>query len=178
VVHDAHVTDPADQRRPPSSGESRLYERIRAYAADWSDAEPHDPGVALAELFAYLADTLSAYQDAIGREAFLTWHRYLSVHAQEGRVEIDSDWDEQQAGKLYGLYRGVVVDATDPQMLHRLRVEIPTLLGTDPAWALPCVPAASIGSVPPVGAVVWVAFEEGDVDQPVWLGTVPIVPMP
>jgi hypothetical protein len=161
---------------PVVRGPAELYERIRAYAAAWTSAEPHDPGIALAELFAYLADALSDYQDEIGREAFLDWHRYLSVHVQEGRVQIDSDWDAGQDAKRYGLYRGVVVDATDPQTLHRLLVEVPTVLGTRPIWALPCVPPAAGASLPGVGAVVWIAFEEGDVHRPVWLGVLPTTP--
>ena len=156
----------------------QLYERIRAYAAEWADAEPHDPGIALAEVFAFLADALSAYEDQVGHEASLTWHRYLGVHLQEGRVSVDSDWHEAEGGKRYGLYRGVVVDANDPQMLHRLRVEVPAIVASGPAWALPSLPPGGTVPAPTPGTVVWIAFEEGDVDRPVWLGVLPAYPAP
>ena len=42
------------------------------------------------------------------------------------------------------------------------------------AWAMPCLPGAgpSVGlfMVPPVGAKVWVEFERGDPDYPIWVG--------
>jgi hypothetical protein len=134
----------------------------------------------MAELFAFLADALAAYQDQIGHEADLRWSRYLSVHLQEGRVVIDSDWHEAVDGKWYGVYRGVVVDDDDPRSLGRLLVEVPTVLAGGPRWALPSLPAGSAGSTasPAIGSVVWVAFEEGDVDRPVWLGRVPTAPSP
>src|SRR5690242_14382413 len=41
-------------------------------------------------------------------------------------------------------------------------------------WAMPCVPIAGkqMGTffVPQVGAGVWVEFEQGDPDYPVWVG--------
>ncbi len=49
------------------------------------------------------------------------------------------------------------------------------MLGETPSsWALPCVPAAGIQSgvfvVPPIGSQVWVEFEQGDPDYPIWTG--------
>jgi uncharacterized protein involved in type VI secretion and phage assembly len=42
------------------------------------------------------------------------------------------------------------------------------------AWAMPCLPGAgpSVGffTIPPVGAKVWVEFERGDLDYPIWSG--------
>jgi uncharacterized protein involved in type VI secretion and phage assembly len=41
-------------------------------------------------------------------------------------------------------------------------------------WAMPCVPAAGINTgfftVPMIGAGVWIEFERGDPDYPVWVG--------
>src|SRR5205085_1731985 len=41
-------------------------------------------------------------------------------------------------------------------------------------WAMPCVPAAGIQSgvfmVPGIGSGVWIEFERGDPDHPIWVG--------
>jgi hypothetical protein len=77
--------------------------------------------------------------------------------------------------KFFGKYRGRVIDNVDPLDLLRILVEVPQVLG--PAlslWALPCVPAAGMlaGSfaVPAIGSQVWVEFEGGDPDYPIWTG--------
>ena len=46
--------------------------------SDWTDYSGHDPGIALVELFAYLADVLSSYEEQIAAEARLkTRRRYV-----------------------------------------------------------------------------------------------------
>jgi uncharacterized protein involved in type VI secretion and phage assembly len=60
-------------------------------------------------------------------------------------------------------------------MLARLRADVPSVLGgVTSGWALPCLPYTGDGSglhvVPPVGAGVWIEFEAGDPDYPVWTG--------
>ena len=70
-----------------------------------------------------------------------------------------------------GIYRALVVDNDDPEGLLRLRVRVPQLLGqavTD--WAWPSLPVAVGVTVPNVDEPVWVAFEGGEIDRPVWLG--------
>jgi hypothetical protein len=54
-------------------------------------------------------------------------------------------------------------------------VQVPDVLGLIPSsWAMPCVPAAGIQAgcfvVPPIGSQVWVEFEQGDPDYPIWTG--------
>ena len=54
-------------------------------------------------------------------------------------------------------------------------VQVPDVLGVIPSsWAMPCVPAAGIQAgcfiVPPIGSQVWVEFEQGDPDYPIWTG--------
>ena len=54
-------------------------------------------------------------------------------------------------------------------------VQVPDVLGETPSsWAMPCVPAAGIQAgcfiVPPIGSQVWVEFEQGDPDYPIWTG--------
>jgi hypothetical protein len=75
---------------------------------------------------------------------------------------------------FFGKYRGSVVDNVDPLRLGRLSVRVPDVFGDNLGWALPCVPFAGPGvgflALPPVGANVWVEFEAGDPDYPVWAG--------
>jgi uncharacterized protein involved in type VI secretion and phage assembly len=79
------------------------------------------------------------------------------------------------AKKFYGKYRGTVLDNIDPLKTGRLLVQVPDVSGELPStWALPCLPFAGPGSgfyaVPPIGSIVWVEFEQGDPDYPVWTG--------
>jgi len=74
----------------------------------------------------------------------------------------------------YGKYRGQVVDNKDPTGRGRLQVVVPALMDQQPVWAMPSVPYAgpNVGlfAMPPVGAGVWVEFEGGDLDLPIWSG--------
>lgn len=77
--------------------------------------------------------------------------------------------------QFFGKYRGKVVNNVDPIQLGRLQVEVPAVLGGGRlSWALPCVPFAGPGVgffvMPPVGANIWVEFEGGDTDSPIWTG--------
>jgi hypothetical protein len=77
-----------------------------------------------------------------------------------------------------GLYRGTVTINVDPEFRGRLQLMIPDVLSFSPStWAEPCTPLAGptgppmgVYMVPPPGAGVWVMFEHGDVNRPVWLG--------
>jgi uncharacterized protein involved in type VI secretion and phage assembly len=76
---------------------------------------------------------------------------------------------------FYGKHRGTVANNVDPRQLGRLQVVVPTVLGTSRlSWAMPCVPYAGPGvgffALPPVGASLWVEFEGGDPDHPIWVG--------
>ncbi len=77
--------------------------------------------------------------------------------------------------KFYGKYRGLVIQNIDPLQIGRVMVQVPDVLGETPSsWAMPCVPAAGIQAgcfiVPPMGSQVWVEFEQGDPDYPIWTG--------
>jgi len=76
---------------------------------------------------------------------------------------------------FYGKYRGTVENNVDPMFLGRIQVSVPAVLGQGSlSWAMPCVPYAGSGvgffAIPPNGANVWVEFEGGDPDYPIWSG--------
>ena len=69
-----------------------------------------------------------------------------------------------------GIYPAVVLDDNDPEQLRRLKVRVPAVHGDGASsWASACVPAGSRRQ-PKVGSGVWVMFERGDPDYPVWIG--------
>jgi hypothetical protein len=77
--------------------------------------------------------------------------------------------------KYYGKYRGSVINNVDPMSLGRLLVDVPDVSGIAPtSWAMPCVPIAGKQSgvfvVPQIKAGVWIEFEHGDPDFPIWTG--------
>jgi hypothetical protein len=77
--------------------------------------------------------------------------------------------------QFFGKYRGQVANNIDPMQLGRIQVSVPAVLGDGQlSWAMPCVPYAGSGvglfAIPPIGANVWVEFEGGDPDFPIWSG--------
>tara|TARA_R110002073_G_scaffold15825_2_gene61712 strand:+ start:339 stop:857 length:519 start_codon:yes stop_codon:yes gene_type:complete len=77
--------------------------------------------------------------------------------------------------RYYGKHRGVVVANEDPMREGRLLVQVGDVGGVIPAtWATPCFPATGIQMgvymLPQIGAGVWVEFEQGDPDKPIWSG--------
>jgi uncharacterized protein involved in type VI secretion and phage assembly len=80
--------------------------------------------------------------------------------------------------RYYGKYRGFVAENADPDLRGRLKLKIPSVLGNEEVsgWAMPCVPYGGMpnqGSFfsPEVGAGVWVEFEAGNIEYPIWVGT-------
>jgi len=77
--------------------------------------------------------------------------------------------------KFYGKYRGTVINNIDPMQIGRIQAMVPDVSSLIPtSWAMPCVPIAGkqMGTffVPQVGSGVWVEFEQGDPDYPIWVG--------
>ena len=77
--------------------------------------------------------------------------------------------------RFFGKYRGTVASTTDPELRARVQAIVPDVLGTQPTtWAMPAAPYAGPGAgfvaLPPVGAGVWIEFEQGDPDFPIWSG--------
>lgn len=76
---------------------------------------------------------------------------------------------------LFGKYRGTVVNNIDPMQMGRIQAMVPDAGGFVPSsWAMPCVPVAGINTglftLPVIGSGVWIEFERGDPDYPVWVG--------
>jgi uncharacterized protein involved in type VI secretion and phage assembly len=77
--------------------------------------------------------------------------------------------------KYYGKYRGTVLNNIDPLQIGRLIVQVPDVEGLAPStWAMPCFPITGrqMGAymIPQIGAGVWVEYEQGDADYPIWSG--------
>ena len=77
--------------------------------------------------------------------------------------------------KYLGKYRGVVINNVDPLQKGRLQVQVPDVAGIAPlTWAMPCVPIAGIQNgmvaLPMIGSGVWIEFEQGRSDKPIWVG--------
>jgi len=77
--------------------------------------------------------------------------------------------------KYYGKYRGTVMNNIDPMQIGRIQVMVPDVSNVMlSSWAMPCMPVAGINNgmfAPPVlGSGVWVEFEQGDPDYPIWVG--------
>lgn len=75
----------------------------------------------------------------------------------------------------YGKYRGTVINNIDPEQRGRIMALVPDVLGLTPSsWAMPCVPIAGkqngMYMVPKIGDGVWIEFEQGDSDYPIWVG--------
>jgi hypothetical protein len=77
----------------------------------------------------------------------------------------------RHAGRYYGKYRGEVVDDVDDRHQGTLTVTVPSVTGTETTLrARACVPYGHF-FVPPIGAHIWVEFEAGCLELPLWVGT-------
>jgi uncharacterized protein involved in type VI secretion and phage assembly len=77
--------------------------------------------------------------------------------------------------RFYGKFRGVVSDNQDPLMQGRIRARVTDVMGEDESgWAMPAAPFGGdqmgFFAIPSVGAGVWIEFEHGDPDYPIWSG--------
>jgi hypothetical protein len=75
-----------------------------------------------------------------------------------------------------GRYRGTVVSNIDPENTGRLLVSVPDVMGSDPCfWAAPAPAFAGLQqglyAIPPINGGVWIEFEQGDPDYPIWTGS-------
>ncbi len=81
----------------------------------------------------------------------------------------------EPASRFFGKYRATVINNVDPMQIGRIQVIVPDVSNVNLSnWAMPCAPVAGMQmgmfALPPIGAKVWVEFEHGDPDQPIWTG--------
>lgn len=89
------------------------------------------------------------------------------------------DKDEKKhggCGPFYGKFRGFVLSNVDPMQRGRLYVQVPDVTQIGPAtWAEACFPGGGLQygmiAIPMIGSGVWVEFEQGDIDYPIWTGS-------
>jgi hypothetical protein len=84
--------------------------------------------------------------------------------------------EKHEVAKYWGTYRGFVRDIKDPKQLGRVKCQVPSVLGNEllTDWAFPT--GAVYGGakdsgdfrVPVLGAAVYVRFEEGEVNRPIY----------
>lgn len=87
--------------------------------------------------------------------------------------------------RYYGVYRGIVIDNSDPEKRGRVRIMIPSIGHSNEGdvqegiWALPCHSGLSVGEggeahgfiyVPDVKDQVFVMFEKGILSNPLYIG--------
>jgi len=93
---------------------------------------------------------------------------------------------ERLKNKYFGIWRGVVTNVNDPLNLGRIKAKVHELLGDkdETNWASYCAPFGGSGAgwfflpapvtadakEPQAGDGVWVMFEAGDINRPVWTG--------
>jgi uncharacterized protein involved in type VI secretion and phage assembly len=79
--------------------------------------------------------------------------------------------------KYFGKYRGMVINNIDPMQMGRLMVQVPDISLIPSTWAMPCFPVTGkqmgVWVLPVIGSGVWVEFEQGNTDYPVWVGCFP-----
>ena len=84
----------------------------------------------------------------------------------------------EKTGRYLGKFRGTVINNIDPELRGRILAMVPDVLGLVPStWCEPCVPLSGptgppMGTyfVPPIGAGVWIEFEQGNPDYPIFAG--------
>jgi hypothetical protein len=77
--------------------------------------------------------------------------------------------------RYYGKYRATVINNADPLQEGRIQVMVPAVSNVAlSSWAMPCVPIgglqAGVFVLPQQLSSVWVEFEQGDPDRPIWVG--------
>lgn len=88
-------------------------------------------------------------------------------------IRIIQEQGLEVTGRFYSIYTGIVDDNNDPLQMHRLKISIPSVMGGITQWALAYNWPGSYNSgikllTPKVGDLVYVIFEFGNPDKPLW----------
>lgn len=93
------------------------------------------------------------------------------------QTNYGSNASQTMHGQFIGKYRGKVIDNVDPLRQGRILADVPSVNAMEVVnsnWAMPCVPYAGpeVGfyAIPPIGANVWIEYEGGDSNYPIWVG--------
>jgi hypothetical protein len=133
-----------------------LLDRLAVTMPDWREQHVPDIGIALVELFAYTADRLSYYQDAVATEAYLaTARRRISVRRHTRLIDYRLHegcnaraWLTLSAGSNGTLDLGSIAFATRPAALPASDLIVPTDLDRVPPDAAfvfePLLPPRSV----------------------------------
>jgi hypothetical protein len=89
--------------------------------------------------------------------------------------DSDSSCGPKGKPKFWGRYKGTVFNNVDLMQRGRILVSVPDVLGNDPClWAESASPLAGSAMglyfVPPIKSGVWIEFQQGDIDYPIWTG--------
>lgn len=94
--------------------------------------------------------------------------------AKEDQLNKLVDFGFEVAGRFYSRYRAFVVENDDPLNMGRIQVIVPVMNPTisDELWAYPAGiwggQDYGIQILPQKGDMVWIEYEMGDVEYPVW----------
>ena len=78
--------------------------------------------------------------------------------------------------QFFGVYKGICTNNNDPEGLGRIKAIVPQVFGngtTESGWAWPSLPSTTQTekiATPNPNQGVWIVFEGGDVNYPVWTG--------
>ncbi len=96
----------------------------------------------------------------------------MAYGEQVSYAHVDHEEAPPERGPLAGVFRGIVTNVTDPEGRSRIKLRVPSMMGmAETPWALPMVPISDPNRLPKVDDRVWVMFEHGHPDYPVWVGT-------
>jgi hypothetical protein len=74
------------------------------------------------------------------------------------------------SARHYGKYRGTVANTFDPDLVGKITVLVTVDGAQLQLRADACTPYPGFYAIPPEGSGVWVEFEEGDLNKPIWTG--------
>lgn len=88
----------------------------------------------------------------------------------------DFNMDPEGNTRFYGIYRATVVGNVDTERKGRLSLVIPQINGFSAIDSVPGIFPANVAApvsatlIPALGKNVWVMFENGETEYPVWIG--------